>query len=78
MTPTRLPNNPAATQILRKLLHLWHKNGDKVLIFSMSLKILSFLEDLMSQTRYEYLVLAANAPQKRPYVPELLRARERG
>lgn len=51
-------------KILRKLLHLWHKNGDKVLIFSMSLKILSFLEDLMSQTRYEYLVLDGSTPQE--------------
>lgn len=53
-----------AAQILRKLLDLWHKNGDKVLIFSMSLKILSFLEDLMSQTRYEYLVLDGSTPQE--------------
>ncbi|TKA50153.1 hypothetical protein B0A53_06428 [Rhodotorula sp. CCFEE 5036] len=51
-------------KILRKLLDLWHKNGDKVLIFSMSLKILSFLEDLMSQTRYEYLVLDGSTPQE--------------
>ncbi|GAA5862724.1 hypothetical protein JCM3774_001897 [Rhodotorula dairenensis] len=51
-------------KILRDLLRLWHRNGDKVLIFSMSLKILSFLEDSMSETHYEYLVLDGSTPQE--------------
>ena len=43
----------------------------------MSLKILSFLEELMSQTRYEYLVLDGSTPQEDRTFPISL-AREQG
>ncbi|KAL8291266.1 hypothetical protein RQP46_002244 [Phenoliferia psychrophenolica] len=43
--------------ILTQLLEVWHKNGDKVLIFSMSLKILSFIKALMEETHYSFVSL---------------------
>jgi DNA excision repair protein ERCC-6-like 2 len=37
-------------KILRKLLEFWHDNGDKVLIFSHSVKLLKMLETLLKTT----------------------------
>lgn len=50
-------------QILCELLELWHREGHKVLIFSMSLKILDLLSSLMETTRYKYLTLDGSTPQ---------------
>ncbi|GAA6062189.1 hypothetical protein JCM10212_001353 [Sporobolomyces blumeae] len=44
-------------KVLCELLEMWAESGDKVLIFSMSLKVLDLLTDLMETTRYKYLVL---------------------
>ncbi|KAF8473482.1 P-loop containing nucleoside triphosphate hydrolase protein [Kalaharituber pfeilii] len=43
--------------ILQKLLNFWHTNGDKVLIFSYSIKLLDILRCLFTNTSYnvEYL-----------------------
>lgn len=49
-------------QVLCELLELWYKNGDKVLIFSMSLKVLDLLSELMETTHYNYLVLDGKTP----------------
>ncbi|KAL8293046.1 hypothetical protein RQP46_000740 [Phenoliferia psychrophenolica] len=43
--------------ILEKLLALWHDQGDKVLIFSLSLKILDLVKGLMEQTHYKFVTL---------------------
>lgn len=44
-------------QILQKLLSFWHSNGDKVLIFSYSIRLLNILRNLFNNTSYnvEYL-----------------------
>lgn len=56
-------SSPNRNQILRELLRVWYERNDKVLIFSASLKVLAFLEEFMSQTRYKYLVLDGSTPQ---------------
>ncbi|GAB7365109.1 hypothetical protein MBLNU230_g6199t1 [Neophaeotheca triangularis] len=44
--------------VLRKLLHFWHSNGDKVLIFSYSVRFLKMLKTLFSsKTHYTYSYL---------------------
>ncbi|GAA5964461.1 hypothetical protein JCM21900_002382 [Sporobolomyces salmonicolor] len=50
-------------KVLCELLDLWYQNGDKVLIFTMSLKVIALLKDLMEVTRYNYLVLDGSTPQ---------------
>ncbi|GAA5973582.1 hypothetical protein JCM11641_007134 [Rhodosporidiobolus odoratus] len=59
-------------KILCELLEHWHKNGDKVLIFSMSLKVIDLLKDLMETTHYTYLSLDGSTPQdeRMPLVDE--------
>ncbi|KAI8966551.1 P-loop containing nucleoside triphosphate hydrolase protein [Daldinia sp. FL1419] len=39
-------------KILRKLLKLWHTGGDKVLIFSHSVRLLKILQNLFNNTSY--------------------------
>lgn len=39
-------------KILRKLLKLWHDSGDKVLVFSHSVRLLRILQHLFSNTSY--------------------------
>ncbi|GAA5906753.1 hypothetical protein JCM8208_006377 [Rhodotorula glutinis] len=58
--------------ILCELLELWHREGHKVLIFSMSLKILDLLSSLMETTHYKYLTLDGSTPQdeRMPLVDE--------
>jgi SNF2 family DNA or RNA helicase len=67
-----------STQILCDLLDLWSRQGDKVLIFSMSLKVLDLLKDLMETTRYTYVELDGSTPQEEralssPFFPLSLR-----
>ncbi|GAA5907695.1 hypothetical protein JCM6882_008950 [Rhodosporidiobolus microsporus] len=59
-------------KILSELLELWYKNGDKVLVFSMSLKVMDLLKDLMETTQYKYLSLDGSVPQddRMPLVDE--------
>ncbi|KPV71875.1 uncharacterized protein RHOBADRAFT_56261 [Rhodotorula graminis WP1] len=59
-------------KILCELLELWHHEGHKVLIFSMSLKILDLLSSLMETTHYKYLTLDGSTPQdeRMPLVDE--------
>lgn len=52
-----------AEQILCELLEVWHAHGDKVLIFSMSLKIIGLLKSMMDTTRYRFLTLDGSTPQ---------------
>ncbi|CDR48662.1 hypothetical protein NBRC10512_001376 [Rhodotorula toruloides] len=58
------PNLCGKWTILCQLLEIWHSQGDKVLIFTMSLKIIDLLENLMQHTRYEYIVLDGSTPQE--------------
>ncbi|KAI2639984.1 P-loop containing nucleoside triphosphate hydrolase protein [Xylaria nigripes] len=39
-------------KVLKKLLEFWHKNGDKVLVFSHSVRLLSILQQLFNKTLY--------------------------
>ncbi|KAL2152576.1 hypothetical protein VTH82DRAFT_5760 [Thermothelomyces myriococcoides] len=39
-------------KVLRKLLHFWHDNGDKVLVFSHSVRLLRILQYLFHNTSY--------------------------
>ena len=39
-------------KILRKLLRFWHGNGDKVLVFSHSVRLLKMLQSLFTHTTY--------------------------
>ncbi|KAK4152915.1 switch 2 [Chaetomidium leptoderma] len=39
-------------KILRKLLRFWHENGDKVLVFSHSVRLLRILQHLFNNTSY--------------------------
>jgi SNF2 family DNA or RNA helicase len=49
-------------KILRKLLKYWHENGDKVLIFSHSVKLLRMLEHLLHNTSYNVSFLSGSMP----------------
>ncbi|PHH62996.1 hypothetical protein CDD81_6421 [Ophiocordyceps australis] len=39
-------------KVMRKLLRFWHGNGDKVLVFSHSVRLLRILQHLMANTSY--------------------------
>ncbi|KAK3377882.1 P-loop containing nucleoside triphosphate hydrolase protein, partial [Podospora didyma] len=39
-------------KVLRKLLRFWHENGDKVLVFSHSVRLLRILQHLFNNTSY--------------------------
>ncbi|KAJ8128643.1 hypothetical protein O1611_g4992 [Lasiodiplodia mahajangana] len=39
-------------KVLKKLLEYWHKNGDKVLVFSHSVRLLNILQQLFNKTLY--------------------------
>ncbi|GAA5858616.1 hypothetical protein JCM8547_001393 [Rhodosporidiobolus lusitaniae] len=66
------PNLCGKWKYLCELLELWHSKGDKVLIFSMSLKVIDLLKDLMETTSYKYLALDGSTPQddRMPLVDE--------
>jgi SNF2 family DNA or RNA helicase len=50
-------------RILRKLLKLWHENGDKVLIFSYSVRLLNMLDMLFkTTTTYNVSSLSGKTP----------------
>jgi SNF2 family DNA or RNA helicase len=49
-------------QILEELLELWHGQGDKVLIFSISLKVLELVKEFMDDTHYTYRCLDGSVP----------------
>jgi DNA excision repair protein ERCC-6-like 2 len=40
-------------KVLKKLLRFWHENGDKVLVFSHSVKLLRILQYLFTNTSYD-------------------------
>jgi SNF2 family DNA or RNA helicase len=44
--------------ILKKLLKFWHENGDKVLIFSHSVRLLKMLRLLFKNTSYNVSFLS--------------------
>ena len=47
-------------KILKKLLRFWHENGDKVLIFSHSVRLLRILQHLFHNTSYNVSFLDGN------------------
>jgi SNF2 family DNA or RNA helicase len=49
-------------KILKRLLKYWHENGDKVLIFSHSVKLLRMLEHLFHNTSYNVSFLSGSMP----------------
>ncbi|TVY84329.1 Switch protein [Lachnellula suecica] len=49
-------------RILRKLLKFWHDNGDKVLIFSHSVRLLKMLQHLFNNTSYNVSFLSGSMP----------------
>ncbi|PQE32856.1 hypothetical protein CJF32_00001332 [Rutstroemia sp. NJR-2017a WRK4] len=49
-------------KVLKKLLKYWHANGDKVLIFSHSVKLLRMLEHLFKSTSYNVSFLSGSMP----------------
>ena len=61
-----LSQNPNANfsqwLVLQKLLKHWHENGDKVLIFSHSVKLLRMLEVLFRNTKYNVSFLSGSMP----------------
>ncbi|KAI5474684.1 RAD26-like SNF2 family DNA-dependent ATPase, partial [Pseudohyphozyma bogoriensis] len=48
--------------ILAEMLEEWHARGDKVLIFSLSLKIIALLKERMEQTHYTFEYLDGSVP----------------
>ncbi|PSS27471.1 hypothetical protein M430DRAFT_112291 [Amorphotheca resinae ATCC 22711] len=50
--------------ILKKLLKFWHENGDKVLIFSHSVRLLKMLQLLFSNTSYNVSFLSGSMPNE--------------
>ncbi|KAH8596448.1 DNA excision repair protein-like protein [Bisporella sp. PMI_857] len=50
--------------ILKKLLKFWHDNGDKVLIFSHSVRLLRMLEMLFKNTSYNVSFLSGEMPSQ--------------
>ncbi|CAK4031263.1 related to DNA excision repair (Rad26L) [Lecanosticta acicola] len=59
-------------KVLKKLLRLWHDNGDKVLIFSHSVRFLTMLRTLFNNTDYNVSYLDGNVPfeDRQPTVDE--------
>ncbi|TVY29622.1 Switch [Lachnellula hyalina] len=51
-------------RILKKLLKFWHENGDKVLIFSHSVKLLKMLQHLFNNTSYNVSFLSGSMPNE--------------
>jgi SNF2 family DNA or RNA helicase len=51
-------------RILKKLLKFWHENGDKVLIFSHSVKLLKMLQHLFRNTSYNVSFLSGSMPNE--------------
>lgn len=49
-------------RILKKLLMFWHESGDKVLIFSHSVRLLKMLEYLFNHTAYNVSFLSGSMP----------------
>ena len=49
-------------KVLKKLLAHWHQSGDKVLIFSHSVKLLKMLEHLFNSTSYNVSFLSGSMP----------------
>ncbi|KAI4087005.1 MAG: hypothetical protein LQ344_007101 [Seirophora lacunosa] len=49
-------------KILKKLLTFWHANGDKVLVFSHSVKLLKMLQMLFKHTSYNVSYLDGSMP----------------
>lgn len=49
-------------QVLKKLLSFWHSNGDKVLIFSHSVRLLKILRLLFQNTSYNVSFLDGSIP----------------
>ena len=47
-------------KVLKKLLRFWHENGDKVLIFSHSVRLLHILQHLFHNTSYNVSFLDGN------------------
>lgn len=48
--------------VLKKLLTMWHNNGDKVLIFSHSVRLLTMLQMLFNNTSYNVSFLSGQMP----------------
>ncbi|KAH6674332.1 P-loop containing nucleoside triphosphate hydrolase protein [Halenospora varia] len=51
-------------KILKKLLKFWHDNGDKVLIFSHSVRLLKMLKHLFDNTGYNVSFLSGEMPNE--------------
>ncbi|KAI6090524.1 P-loop containing nucleoside triphosphate hydrolase protein [Hypoxylon rubiginosum] len=51
------PENCGKWKVLRKLLKFWHTSGDKVLVFSHSVRLLKILQLLFNNTSYTYSYL---------------------
>jgi len=51
-------------KILKKLLKFWHENGDKVLIFSHSVRLLKMLQHLFQHTSYNVSFLSGSMPNE--------------
>lgn len=51
-------------KILKRLLKFWHENGDKVLIFSHSVRLLRMLHLLFSNTTYNVSFLSGSMPNE--------------
>lgn len=49
---------------MKQLLRFWHENGDKVLIFSHSVKLLKMLEHLFHNTTYNVSFLSGSMPNE--------------
>ena len=49
-------------KVLKKLLRFWHANGDKVLIFSHSVRLLRMLQLLLTHTTYNVSYLDGSMP----------------
>lgn len=47
-------------RVLKKLLRFWHTNGDKVLVFSHSVKLLKMLQHLFAHTSYNVSFLSGS------------------
>ncbi|TAQ90970.1 hypothetical protein B7494_g695 [Chlorociboria aeruginascens] len=51
-------------KVLKKLLKFWHSNGDKVLIFSHSVRLLKMLQHLFNNTSYNVSFLSGSMPNE--------------
>ncbi|EAY02564.1 Type III restriction enzyme, res subunit family protein [Trichomonas vaginalis G3] len=62
------PKMSCKTKLLMKILPQWHKEGHRCLLFAQSLKMLSILEEIMTNLNLEFFRMDGDTPPERRIV----------